>query len=362
MKNKNKITLFIAIILVCIFTAYGIYGMNKAYALSEDDFVVGTSNLNGTQENSAKVGDVLKLPEKGWKRYDDTNKNIYYQNFNLAVNQDEYYCESFHQAFSFQDIDNRITFKFYGTKLRLMGLTFAQYSNKVQVTIDGDIVEYFSPANRLTVVQAVLYEKKDLDLKEHTVTLKTIEPALLGYVIDSIDIDENGQLLGKDETVKPQSITLDKTAIDLLKGNKDKITATVLPEDASNKKVVWSSSDETIATVDQEGNVTALKSGQVDITAKVDGTDLSASCKVIVTEKEAEPQPTPGKAILSISLVDGKTKDYDLSMEEVNKFINWYETKGSSTYKFDKNISPYKSVKEYIVHDKITSFEVREYE
>jgi len=147
-----------------------------------------------------------------------------------------------------------------------------------------------------------------------------------------------------------------------LKGNTDKLTATVLPENASSKKVVWSSSDETIATVDQEGNVIAVKSGQVDIIAKVDGTDLSATCTVIVPEKEPEPEPTPGKAILSISLVDGKTKDYDLSMEEVNKFINWYETKGSSTYKFDKNISPYKAVKEYIVHDKITSFEVREYE
>jgi len=180
------------------------------------------------------------------------------------------------------------------------------------------------------------------------------------FNIDAIDIYENGELLPYE--VQAQSITLDKTAIDLLKGNTDKLTAIVLPENASNKKVVWSSSDETIATVDQEGNVTAVKSGQADITAKVDGTDLSATCKVIVTEKEPEPEPTPGKAILSISLVDGKTKDYDLSMEEVNKFINWYETQGSSTYKFDKNISPYKAVKEYIVHDKITSFEVREYE
>jgi len=53
-------------------------------------------------------------------------------------------------------------------------------------------------------------------------------------------------------------------------------------------------------------------------------------------------------------------------MEEVNKFINWYEErsngKGSTLYSFDKKFNPYTSVKEYIVHDKIVSFKVREYE
>ncbi len=53
-------------------------------------------------------------------------------------------------------------------------------------------------------------------------------------------------------------------------------------------------------------------------------------------------------------------------MAEVNKFINWYEErargKGSALYSFDKKLNPYTSVEEYIVHDKIVSFEVREYE
>jgi len=159
------------------------------------------------------------------------------------------------------------------------------------------------------------------------------------------------------------SIVIDKTSLNLLEGNSEKITATVLPENATNKKVIWSSSDESIAKVDENGNVTAIKEGQAIITAKLENTDLAAICEVNVSKLVEENK---NNAILSISLVNGATKEYDVSMEEVNKFINWYEErangKGSALYSFDKKLNPYKSVTEYIAHDKIASFEVREYE
>lgn len=357
MKNKKKITLFIAIILVCIFTAYGIYGINKAYALAEDDFVVGTNNLNDTQENSAKVGDVIELPEKGWKRYDNNHASVQYPDNVTQCVGSEYYYRYYNNTVTIVN-GGTVEFKFLGSQIRI--ISYKSYTQGIiNINVDGVDYENIDLGSTDGTTKVLVFEKLNLDNSVHTVKISGVSDT---FQLDAIDIDEDGQLISKDGIIQPQTITLNKTAIDLLTGNKDKITATVLPENAVNKKIVWSSSDETIATVDQEGNVTAIKTGQVDITAKVDGTDLSASCKVIVTEKEPEPQPTPGKAILSISLVDGKTKDYDLSMEEVNKFINWYETQGSNTYKFDKNISPYKAVKEYIVHDKITSFEVREYE
>ncbi|BAQ36426.1 hypothetical protein HYH70_11620 [Clostridium botulinum] len=53
-------------------------------------------------------------------------------------------------------------------------------------------------------------------------------------------------------------------------------------------------------------------------------------------------------------------------MQKVEKFINWFEErsngKASSLYPFNKKINPYKTVREYIVHDKIASFEVIGYE
>lgn len=169
--------------------------------------------------------------------------------------------------------------------------------------------------------------------------------------------------IGDNAEIKVQSISLDKTSMNLIEGSSDKLNAKVLPKDATNKKIVWSSNDENIVKVDQQGKVTGIKEGQATITVKVEGTDLTATCKINVTKKVEENQ---NDAILSISLVNGATKEYDVSMQEVKKFINWFEErsngKGSSLYSFNKKTNPYKSIKEYIVHDKIASFEVREYE
>ena len=70
-----------------------------------------------------------------------------------------------------------------------------------------------------------------------------------------------------------------------------KLSAEVLPSEASNKDVTWTSSDESIATVDSEGNVTGVKAGSVTITATADG--IKGTYKVTVTKYQAAPQDLP---------------------------------------------------------------------
>ncbi|WP_375106174.1 Ig-like domain-containing protein [Lysinibacillus fusiformis] len=154
---------------------------------------------------------------------------------------------------------------------------------------------------------------------------------------------------------EPESITLDRNVLELLEGSQDKLTATVTPD---TTKVIWSSSDESIATVDQDGNVTALHEGEAIITAKIEGTDITATSTVIVKK----PNNEFSNAILSITLVNGITKEYDVTNAIINNYLSWFHSaQGTSTFKFSKTISPYKKVTEYIVHDKIASFEIREY-
>ena len=87
-----------------------------------------------------------------------------------------------------------------------------------------------------------------------------------------------------------ESITLDSNEGVLTVGNTHTIKATVFPEDATDKAVTWKSSDESIATVDAEGNVTAKGTGNATITAtsESDG-DVSADYALTVNKAAAKP-------------------------------------------------------------------------
>lgn len=64
---------------------------------------------------------------------------------------------------------------------------------------------------------------------------------------------------------------------------------------------------------------------------------------------------------------NGFDKEYDLTMTQVHAFINWFEGRsngiGSPFYTINKNynVGPFSSRKDYIVYDKILTFEVNEY-
>ncbi len=81
-------------------------------------------------------------------------------------------------------------------------------------------------------------------------------------------------------TVSAESVTLDKTSLSLAIGESATLTATVKPDDATDKTVIWSSSDESVARVDN-GKVTAVKSGKATVTAKCGV--KTAECAVTVT-------------------------------------------------------------------------------
>lgn len=93
-------------------------------------------------------------------------------------------------------------------------------------------------------------------------------------------------------TTKVEQIVLNKTEGVLTVGNTHTIKATVFPEDATDKAVTWKSSDESIATVDAEGNVTAKDTGNVTIMAVNSDGDVSSTYELTVN-KAAVKQNKP---------------------------------------------------------------------
>lgn len=80
------------------------------------------------------------------------------------------------------------------------------------------------------------------------------------------------------------SLKLNKDSLTLQEKDSDTLTATVKPDDAANQGVTWESNDTSIATVSEDGTVTAISAGNTIITATAaDGSGVSASCSVTVT-------------------------------------------------------------------------------
>ena len=88
------------------------------------------------------------------------------------------------------------------------------------------------------------------------------------------------------------SVTLDKTSLTLDVGGSFTLTATVKPDDATNKAVTWSTSNKNVATVDQNGNVKAVGAGTATITVTTADGGKTATCTVTVNGPVLPPQPS----------------------------------------------------------------------
>lgn len=90
--------------------------------------------------------------------------------------------------------------------------------------------------------------------------------------------------LEKKDPSRVSSISLDKTNVTLLNGEKIKLNYTITPTTAKNKKVKWTSSNENVAKVSDTGEVTAIGAGKATITATTEDRNKIASATITVQE------------------------------------------------------------------------------
>ena len=86
------------------------------------------------------------------------------------------------------------------------------------------------------------------------------------------------------EYVQVQAVLLDNKELTLAAGTSKKIGATVVPSDATNPEITWTTTDSDVVSVDQEGNIVALKQGQAVIRATAEERYEELVPKHITTE------------------------------------------------------------------------------
>lgn len=135
-----------------------------------------------------------------------------------------------------------------------------------------------------------------------------------------------------DDRTYPESVILNKSSLSLYVGDSEQLTATVLPDNATDKFVTWSSDNTEVATVDEAGNVKALAAGTAKITVTTALGGKTATCEVTVTE----PPIINGHEYVDLGLPSGlkwaTCNVGAMEPEEFGDYYAWGETKAKTDY------------------------------
>lgn len=171
---------------------------------------------------------------------------------------------------------------------------------------------------------------KDDSYKEETTTTKTTTTK------------KNSNTTKKTTTTKKvvtaSEVVIPYAKVELKVGEQMELTARVLPDNADNKKVIWSSNDDIVATVSDSGVITAREVGKATIKATVDG--ISAKCEIIVTKDPVYnalwipvKDSVIGQYTLFITDEDGYTVEAEVVLTTIDdKTVEEYIDKDGKVY------------------------------
>ena len=183
---------------------------------------------------------------------------------------------------------------------------YAECKVKVDVPVDSIVLNQ----KEVTMLQNEVYilapiiSPEDATVKEvqwsssnKDVVRVTEDGLLIGLqqgraIVTALIRDDYGTHTATCTVVLPESMLVDVTEVrlnkdkmTLEKGTRETLTATIFPDDATNKSVVWTSSNKNVAIVNANGRVTGLSAGTATITVTTVNAGETATCEVTVTEQ-----------------------------------------------------------------------------
>ena len=169
-----------------------------------------------------------------------------------------------------------------------------------------------------------------------TVSVTGLEPSTTyyykSYVQNGMAVKYGAVRSFTSQAQRVTSITLDKSFLRLVIGHQATLSVTsVLPDNANDKTYTWSSSENSIASVDNNGKVTAKAKGNTTIKATAnDGSGVFASCSVVVSEPYTA---VAGEAVdLGLSVKWSSTNLGATSPSDYGDYFAWGETAPKDNY------------------------------
>lgn len=264
--------------------------------------MLATPLLPETQYYFAAMGKVSKTGELGWTTVESENRNI---KIDLEFSKTEYKKQE----------------AVFTTPERFSGVKVLTWKNDAAY---GGMNDTYFYADDLTLRSMdvevgdghVYYAMSDRSAKAADLEVGTKRPEAFDVLLrkgstvtlqedeylNIVEVDENDKVAAltcltlRPETIPVESVSLNAAEKELTVGDTFTLQASVLPEDASDPSVRWTSSDESVASVDADGTVRAKQAGTAVITATTEDGAFTASCTVTVKAASGGSSEQPGSS------------------------------------------------------------------
>lgn len=264
-------------------SAFTIEETSGGYSIksTSGNYIGVTSNNNGLRQNPTKAyPHTLSINDDGdaviAAVFDGSTMTL---RFNSATNDSRFrYYKTGQKAIQLYK-------KATGPKSPLASITVKGATTEFMVNsefvFDGKVIATYEDGSTNDVTNKAEFTDYNLSMAgNQVVTVSYTEGEVTKTTTYNITVSE----------VAVENITIDPSEANVAVGKTLELTAVFEPANVTNKNVTWSSSNESVATVDENGVVTAVALGEAVITAaSAENTDITATCTVTVVDKVDEP-------------------------------------------------------------------------
>ena len=205
------------------------------------------------------------------------------------------------------------------------GITLSQTSVELTEGESTRITATISPSNATN--KTVIWSSDNSYVTVSDGTITGAKPCTATVTAKSDDGGKTAtcQVRVISRVISVSSISLDKTSLTMTEGETQSLTATVTPDNATDKSLSWSSSNNSVATISSDGQVTAVSAGSATITVKTNDGGKTATCTVTVKAKVIS---VTGVSLntTSLTMTEGDTQTLTATVSPSNatdKSVTW---------------------------------------